>query len=75
MSVGVAKCDVLLSAESNDGATAVTLKASQAYRSLSALDKATLREEGAAQRQPMSRAEMRRRAEKIGKKIQQLVCR
>ena len=64
----------MLSAESSDGAATITRKASQAYRSLSASDKAALKDEGVSKRQPMTRAEMKRRAEKIGRKIQQLVC-
>ena len=65
---------MVLPAESKDGAAVVTPKASKAYRSLSAHNKAALRDECAAQRQPMTRTEMKKRAEKIGKKIQQLVC-
>ena len=65
---------MMRSAESRDGATTITRKASESYRSLSASEKAALRDESAAQREPMGISEMKKRAERIGKKIQQLVC-
>ena len=67
-------CMMCFPAESRDGATTITRKASESYRSLSASERAALRDKSAAQRQPMKRSEMKKRAEKIGKKIQQLVC-
>ena len=54
------------SSESSDEAATITRKASQAYRSLSASDKAALKYVGFSKRQPMT-------AEKIGRKIEQLV--
>ena len=74
LTVSVKISTMYFPAKSQDGATAVTQKASEFYRSLSASDKAALRDENAAQREPMTRAEIKKRAEKIGKKIQQLVC-
>ena len=74
LTVSVKISTICFPVKSQDGATAVTQKASEFYRSLSASDKAALHEESAAQREPMTRAEIKKRAEKIGKKIQQLVC-
>ena len=65
---------IIIAAGEHDGAATITRKASKAYKNLSASTKGALKGEGVAQRQKMTRAEMKRRAEKIGKKIQQLVC-
>lgn len=58
----------------HDGAATIISKASEAYKNLPASTKEALKDEGVVQREQMTRAEMKRRAEKIGKKIQQLVC-
>ena len=55
-------------------AATISQNASQAYKALPAAKKMALKEEGVAQREQMTRANKKSQAEKIGKKIQKLVC-
>ena len=72
--VGLHILDFVLAAAESDDAPSITQKASQAYKNLPASTKVALKDEGVAHREQMTRADMKRRAEQIGKKIQQLVC-
>ena len=60
----------------HETATVVTQKASAAYKDLTASSKEALKlqAEGTAERKRMTRADMKKRADRIGERIQQLVC-
>ena len=60
----------------HETATVVTQKASAAYKDLTASSKEALKlqAEETAERKRMTRTDMKKRADRIGGRIQQLVC-
>ena len=56
-----------------ESAVDITKKASGSYRALPTSSKEALRSASSSEREKMTRTDMRKRAEKIGQKINQLV--